>query len=433
MRMRTMGHWPRPASRRAAATLPRAMTLALVVTAALMSAGAPSVQAQDDYKVRGVIADSLGTGLQSAMVVALTRPDSVLTRYALSSGDGSFTIDGLAAGEYILQVTLIGFETLRHDFDITNSDVDAGQVVMSVTALEMDSLVVSVEHVPFVVRRDTLSYNVLAFPTRPNATVEELLRRLPGIEVESDGSITAQGEEVENVLVDGKEFFGDDPTIATRNLPADAVKQVDVYDKQSDMAEFTGIPDGEDERTIDLKLKEEARSGYFGRAEGGLGGDVNNQARLATPIGNEARYDGSLDLNRFSPNTQLALTANANNVNQSRFGWSDFADFAGGGGRGGGPNDGFTETMVLGLNASRDFGEETWLRGSYFISQLDNSQDRTLQQQALFGSGSPRSLTSPATRRPTIAATACTSTRRSSCRRDTNCGCALPGTPAPRR
>lgn len=360
----------------------------LVLWTACFSMAVP-LNAQEEerqYQVRGTVADSLGTGLQNAMVVALTRPDSVLARYALSRGDGTFAIPGLAAGEYILQVTLIGYQTLRRDFDITNADVDAGEVALSLTALEMDSLVVSVEHVPFVNRRDTLSYNVLAFPTPPNATVEDLLERLPGIEVDADGTITAQGEEVQNVLVDGREFFSGDATVATQNLPADAVAQVAVYDKQSDMAEFTGIPDGEEERTIDLKLKEEARSGYFGRARGGVGGDVDNQGRLTGPVGNEARYDGSLTLNRFSPNTQLSLTANANNVNNAGFNWRDFADFAGGR-RGGGSNDGFTEAISLGVNASRDFGDDdTWLRGSYFISQLDNSQDRTLQQQALFGS-----------------------------------------------
>ena len=362
--------------------------LALAVACHVAAIPVSAQEESREYEVRGVVADSVGTGLQNAMVVALTRPDSVLARYALSSRDGSFAIRGLAAGEYILQVTLIGYRTLRRDFDITDADVDAGEVALSMTAVEMDSLVVSVEHVPFVNRRDTLAYNVLAFPTPPNATVEDLLERLPGIEVDSDGTITAQGEEVQNVLVDGKEFFSGDATVATRNLPADAIAQVAVYDKQSDMAEFTGIPDGEEERTIDLKLKEEARSGYFGRARGGVGGDMDNQGRLTGPVGNEARYDGSLTLNRFSPNTQLSLTANANNVNQAGFSWRDFADFAGGG-RGGGSNDGFTETMSLGLNASRDFGDDdddTWVRGSYFISQLDNSQDRTLQQQALFGS-----------------------------------------------
>ncbi len=367
----------------------RAMIFLAASAAAAWHAVAVPLSAQDEvgeYEVRGVVSDSLGTGLQNAMVVALTRPDSVLARYALSSDDGSFVITGLAAGEYILQVTLIGYRTLRRDLDVADADVDAGDVTLSITALEMDSLVVSVEHVPFVNRRDTLRYNALAFPTPPNATVEELLRRLPGIQVESDGTITAQGEEVQNVLVEGREFFGRDPTVATRNLPADAVAQVDVYDKQSDMAEFTGIPDGDEERTIDLKLKEEARSGYFGRASGGVGGDVNNQGRLAAPVGNEARYDGSLSLNRFSPGTQLALTASANNVNLAGFSWRDFADFAGGG-RGGGADDGFTETMSLGVNGSLDFGgDDSWLRGSYFVSRLDNLQDRTLQQQALFGS-----------------------------------------------
>ena len=206
----------------------------------------------------------------------------------------------------------------------------------------------------------------------------------PGIEVDTDGTITAQGEEVQNVLVEGKEFFGRDPRIATRNLPADAVKQVDVYDKQSDMAEFTGIPDGEDERTIDLRLREEARVGYFGRATGGFGGDVNNAGRLgptvgSDPVGNDLRYDGRFNLNRFTPTQQVALTANTNNVNQEGFSWDD------GGGRGGG-DDGFTESVALGLNGSRDFGRDnTWLRGSYFLSEVDNEQNRTLQQQGLFG------------------------------------------------
>ena len=251
----------------------RCVRLALPLVA-LLAIAAPAY-AQDEgqeYQIQGVVVDSAGVSLRNAMVVALTVPDSVLAKYALTDGDGRFTLRDLPPAGYILQVTLIGYQTLRRDLQVTDSDIDAGTVHLSVMAVEMDSLVVSVEQVPFVNRRDTLSYNVLAFETPPNSMVEDLLRRLPGIEVEEDGSITAQGEEVQNVLVDGKEFFGTDPTIATRNLPADAIKQVDVYDKQSDMAEFTGIPDGEDERTIDLKLREDARRGYFGRMTGGLGG-----------------------------------------------------------------------------------------------------------------------------------------------------------------
>ena len=209
--------------------------------------------------MRGSVADSAGATLQNAMVVALSREDSVLVKYALTNSGGNFVIENLPAGAYILQVTMIGYAALRSDFDVTDADLDLGPVTMSMEAIEVDSLVVSIEHVPFINRRDTLSYNVNAFPTPPNALVEDLLRRLPGVSVDPDGTITAQGEEVQNVLVEGKEFFGRDPRIATRNLPADAVERVDVYDKQSDMAEFTGIPDGEDERTIDLRLREEAQ------------------------------------------------------------------------------------------------------------------------------------------------------------------------------
>ena len=361
----------------------RFLRLALPLVA-LLTIAAPAF-AQDEareYQIQGVVVDSAGVSLRNAMVVALTVPDSVLAKYALTDGDGRFTLRDLPPAEYILQVTLIGYQTLRRDLHVTDSDIDAGTVNLSVMAVEMDSLVVSVEQVPFVNRRDTLSYNVLAFETPPNSMVEDLLRRLPGIEVEEDGSITAQGEEVQNVLVDGKEFFGTDPTIATRNLPADAIKQVDVYDKQSDMAEFTGIPDGEDERTIDLKLREDARRGYFGRMTGGLGGDANTRARIGTLLDNDVRYDGRLNLNRFSPTSQFALTANTNNVNQAGFSWGD----GGGGGRGGGRDDGFTETFGAGLNASHDFAEDSWLRSSYFLSELDNLRNQTLQQQALFGS-----------------------------------------------
>ena len=357
---------------------------ALACAVAFLAMAAPA-RAQQEYEVRGTVADTAGQVRENAMVVALTREDSVLVKYALTNRDGHFSIRGLLPGDYILQVTLIGYAAVRRDFAVTDADVDAGQVTMTMEAIAVDSLVVSVEHVPFINRRDTLSYNVNAFPTPPNAMVEDLLRRLPGIDVDTDGTITAQGEEVQNVLVEGKEFFGRDPRIATRNLPADAVKQVDVYDKQSDMAEFTGIPDGEDERTIDLRLREEARVGYFGRATGGFGGDVNNAGRLGPtigndPVGNDLRYDGRFNLNRFSPTTQLAVTANTNNVNREGFSWD-----AGGGERGGG-NDGFTESLGLGLNGSRDFDRDnTWLRGSYFLSDVDNEQNRTLQQQALFG------------------------------------------------
>jgi hypothetical protein len=337
------------------------------------------------------------------MVVALALPDSVLTKWETTGGDGAFALREIAPGRYILQITLIGHRTVRRVLAVTDENIAAGTIPMEILAVEVDPLVVTVEHVPFLNRRDTLAYNALAFETRPNATVEDLLRRLPGIEVASDGSIKAQGEDVQNVLVDGKEFFGSDPTIATKNLPADAVQQVQVYDKESDMAEFTGIADGQEQRTINLELKQEAKTGYFGRVSSGFGADMGNYGSIALPGGggvttdNRVPYEGVFSINRFSPTTQLAALGNLNNTGQAGFSWGDVGSFAGGGralevagggrgGGGGGRDDGFTETLALGLNASHDFAEDTWLRSSYFLSTLDNVRNSALLQHQLFGS-----------------------------------------------
>ncbi len=375
-----------------------ACVIVLAMVGVLLASPAEGQNAR--YDVNGVVADTAGTRLSGAMVVALTRADSVLKTFSTTDGNGAFKLSRLPAGEYILQVSLTGFQTSRKDFAVTGSNVDAGEVTLNVMAFELDPLVVSADHVPFLNRRDTLEYNALAFVTRPNATVEDLLRRLPGIQVEADGSIKAQGEDVQKVLVDGKEFFGNDPTIATRNLPADAIQRVQVYDKQSDMAEFTGIADGQEARTIDLKLKEGAKHGYFGGAAGGLGAGVGSSGPLEAPGNARARYDETFSINRFSPTTQLAGIGNINNVNRPGFSWADYMSFVGGakglaaeGGRGGGGvqvgggrDDGFTETLALGLNASHDFAAGSWLRSSYFLSRLDNRQRRATEQQQLLGS-----------------------------------------------
>jgi len=354
----------------------------------------PALAQATQFDVGGVVADAEGNGLRGAMVVALALPDSVLTKYALTGGDGAFRLSRVPVGEYILQVTFIGYNLFRIRLSITDADVDAGTVNLNLAPVGMDTLFVSPEHVPFVNRRDTLDYNVRAFPTRPNATVEDLLKRLPGIEVDPDGSIKAQGEDVEKVLVGGKEFFGSDPTIATRNLPAEAVDRVQVYDKQSDMAEFTGIPDGEEERVIDLELNEKAQDGYFGRLAGGLGADGGAYGVLNSESGDEVRHNETLSLNSFSPTTQLALVGNINNTNEAGFSGADLKSFSGGGdaarggggGLVGGNREGFTESVAVGLNASQDFGEKNWIRSSYFLSSLDNLKNTAMQAQQLLGS-----------------------------------------------
>ena len=353
-------------------------------------ASLPAAAQTDRYDVTGAVFDSYGTSLPQATVVALTRADSILTKFATSGSDGQFTLRRMTPGPYILQITYVGFQTLRHDFEIVDGDVELGLLTLQELTEELDEVIVSADHIPFVVKRDTLEYNANAFSTRPGDVVEDLLRRLPGIDVEADGTIKAQGEEVENVLVDGKEFFADTPSVATKNLPADAVNKVQVYDKASDQAEFTGIADGEEEKTIDLLLKEDAKRGVLGSLEGGFGGEQS-------PVG---RYRTKVNLHRFSPALQTSLIGNASNTGQSGFGVGDIVSMIGSGGGmmlmsglmssinfSEGASGGFSESIDAGLNLNRDFGNRTWLRGSYFLTSLDQVRDSRSQRHELAGFG----------------------------------------------
>ena len=335
--------------------------------------------------IEGVVADSLEAPLAGASVVLLDAADSSLVSFGTSRSDGLFRLRRVKPGAYRLQITFLGFEPYNQPLQVGAEDMNLGAIPLQAAVSELDALVITAEYIPMVVKKDTLEYNAEAFQMRPNASVEDLLRRLPGIEVEQDGSIKAQGEDVQQVLVDGKEFFGNDPRIATQNLPADAVEKVQVYDKKSDMAEFTGIDDGEEAKTINLALNEDSKQGYFGNATGGFGND-----------GITGRYEGKASINRFSPTTQMSFIGNFNNVNQQGFSMGDYMGFMGGVQVGrvavmevpmnSNVNDGFSVTTAAGLNFNHDFNARTSLQSSYFLNIVDNDQDRLINQQQLIGS-----------------------------------------------
>lgn len=375
--------------------------LAVFVAVAIALVAAPAA-AQDSYRVTGTVTDSTGGPLERAMVVALALPDSTLAAFATSGSDGAFTIERVSPGDYLLQVQLASFETIRTPFTVTDADVEVGVATLDLQVYGIEPLVVSVDHTPFQNRRDTLIFNAAAFETRPNSTVEDLLRRLPGFEIDSDGTIAVQGETIEQVLVEGKEFFGNDPTLATRGLPADAVAHVEVYDKESDMAEFTGIPDGDERKTLNLRLTEDAQRGWFGAAEGALGASEEVPSTL-TLADDPVRFDQQLGINRFSPSTQLALIGSLNNVGRARFNVAGAGGGAaaggaaargGGGGTGGG---GFTSSGVLGFSGSHDFTDDDWIRGSYFFSDLTRQSESFRLQQQLLGSSVASAITNDAT------------------------------------
>ncbi len=363
------------------------------------------ILAQKSVELTGIVADSTGTSLFSATVVLMEKKDSTLSAFGITEADGRFSMKKITPGEYLLQVSYVGFETLWQPIQVAsgNDKFDLGKITLAPASSTLGEVEVTADRVPLRMNGDTINYNAAAFKVQPGAVVEDLLKKLPGVEVQADGTIKAQGETVQHVFVDGKEFFGNDPQVATKNLPADAVDKVQVYDKKSDMADFTGIEDGRDSKTINLSLKEDHKNGYFGNATAGGGTDE--------------RYQGRFSLNRFSQKSQLSAIGMANNINQAGFSFNDYMQFMGGlgsmmsGGGGGGNRsvrmsfdlgqagipleggqvDGLMTTWAGGLNFNRDFGKKTELRTSYFLSKIQNDIDRITERQNLLGDQSFRS------------------------------------------
>ncbi len=337
--------------------------------------------------VKGQVLDGEGNPLPSATVILLNPADSSLVNFGASKGDGSFELKNVNRAEYMLRITFVGHKTFSYRVSPGSDQtvVDIGIAKMEEAKTELDEVVVQAEKAPVEIKGDTIVFNATSFKTKQNDNVEELLKKLPGVEVENDGTIKAQGEEVKKVTVDGREFFGRDPKLATRNLPADAVEKVEVFDKKSDQAEFTGIDDGQREKTINLELKEEKRNGVFGSLMGGYGTDN--------------RFTGKASLNRFKKGQQLSFIGQGNNINEQGFSISDYLNYSGGlnsGGGGGGVRvqiggdgasgiplntggrqNGLMTNYAAGLNFSDVFNKKTELTSSYFYNYIDHALDKT--------------------------------------------------------
>ncbi|MGB0985550.1 MAG: carboxypeptidase regulatory-like domain-containing protein, partial [Saprospiraceae bacterium] len=347
-----------------------------------------NLNAQTKFSVKGTLQDTLNEPMAGATVVLLNASDSVLYKFGVSALSGTFTIKRVVAGDYILQATFVGYQTLNKNITVTEN-TNVGALTLQLSAQNLGELTVKADAIPLEVRSDTIAYNADAFKTQPGAVVEDLLKRLPGVEVEKDGSIKAQGEEVQKVVVDGKEFFGTDPQTATKNLPADAIDKVEVYDEMSDESDFTGVDDGQRTKTINLTLKKDKKKGYFGNFEAGYG--------------TEDRFKARSNINRFNKKTQTSFIGMVNNNNEQGFSIRDYADFMGGfqnigGGRRGrfnsndlgvpintGTGDGFITTGAGGLNLNHEFKKESTLNVSYFYTNISKDLERTIDREYIFG------------------------------------------------
>ncbi len=354
------------------------------------------------YDLRGTVVDTASAPLAGGTVMLLSPADSSLLAFARTGEDGSFEFKNQSAGMYLLRCTYLGYQNFQKTVQLEGAEtvVDLGILSMQLKSQLLDAVEITGQANPVTIKQDTIEFNAGSFKVKDNAVVEDLLKKLPGVEVARDGTVRAQGETVKNVLVDGKKFFGNDPKLATKNLPADAVNKVQVYDKKSDQAVFSGIDDGQREKTINLDLKEDKKNGWFGRVAGGAGADKPG----------DLRYENNLSLNRFKPKQQISVLGMGNNVNQAGFSIDDYMAFSGAmrqmmGGGGGrvtlefntdgdnaiplnfGDNEGFLRTWAGGLNFNQEFGKKSDLNASYFYSNADKLFERNATRQSFLPTG----------------------------------------------
>lgn len=274
------------------------------------------VSAQSASLKGSVVDNTENKNLQNTVISLMRAKDSVLVKFARADKAGNFSISNLKEGEYIVMIT---HPYLGDYFDKTrikpDSITDLGKINMIPKSKLLAEVIIK-SGSPIRIKGDTTVYTADSFKVREGANVEELLRRLPGIQVDKDGKITAMGEKVTKVLVDGEEFFGSDPGIATKNLRADIVKEVEVFDKKSDQAEFTGIDDGIKDKTINLKLKDDKKKGYFGKIE--AGGGLKD------------KYDNSIMLNAFKGKRKIAAYGIMSNTGRTNLDWEDANNYGGG-------------------------------------------------------------------------------------------------------
>ncbi len=345
--------------------------------------------------IRGVAIDANnGKPLPGATVSVLLQSDSSLIKSVASSTDGVFNMYELPAERLILTLTSVGFQQYV-SFITLDSSNNYSRVFDSIrlnrtNKNDLQSVTVISRTPPVTQKGDTSQYSASQFKVNPDATTEDLIKKMPGITVDKSGTVTAQGEQVKSVTVDGRKFFGDDATAALRNLPAEIVDKIQVFDRLSDQAQFTGLDDGNAQRSINIVTKSASRNGQFGRVYAGYGTDD--------------RYNAGGNVSFFKGDRRISLVGLFNNVNQQNFASEDLLGVSGsssGGSRGGGGNrgggrgnfggnnnnftvgqqNGISATNAFGINYSDKWGKKMEVSGSYFFNNSNTNNNQTSNSQ----------------------------------------------------
>lgn len=263
--------------------------------------------------VSGTVKDtSQHRSIQNVVIALLTPKDSILYKFTRSDANGNYSFKNIKPGNYIVMVTHPFYADMIDNLEISSTETTIAPMALTSKSKLLQEVIVKSGN-PIHIKGDTTVYTADSFKVSANANVEELLKKLPGIQVDKNGKITAMGEQVTKVLVDGEEFFGDDPGMAVKNLRADAVKEVQVFDKKSDQSEFTGIDDGNTQKTINLKLKEDKKKGYFGKIDlsGGLMKGIDD------------RYNNNILFSSFKGKRKLTGFLLTGNTGQDGLNWQD--------------------------------------------------------------------------------------------------------------
>ncbi|MEO8962512.1 MAG: carboxypeptidase-like regulatory domain-containing protein, partial [Ginsengibacter sp.] len=349
--------------------------------------GIASTFSLNAQSVGGTITDAAsGSPVSNATVKIQLADSSSSPSLTVSDSKGSFIFNNLGNGSYNLSITSIGYAALQRKVNIAEQSVNLGNMTIGKSAETLSAVVVS--GVAAVRQKnDTLEYAASMYKVNPDATSEDLIKKMPGVTVDKSGTVTAQGETVKKVTVDGRDFFGDDATATLRNLPAEVIDKIQVFDKLSDQAQLTGFDDGNTTKSINIVTKKDMRTGNFGRIYGGYGSD--------------GRYSTGGNVSFFNNARRISLVGLVNNVNQQNFssqdllGVSSSGNRGGGGRRGGGgysggggsgnftvgPQNGIAKTNAFGINYSDAWGKKIDVTGSYFFNNSNTSNNQSINQQ----------------------------------------------------
>jgi Outer membrane protein beta-barrel family/Carboxypeptidase regulatory-like domain len=343
--------------------------------------------------VKGTIADTASKQMLSDATVSVTpESDSSDAEFTITDKHGSFIIRNLNPGNYRLLITFEGLRHISKKFSVhaAEKDVDLGTLYMQKVSDLLQEVVI--QRPPMSIKKDTVEYTADLFATKPNAFVEDQLKKLPGVEVDASGNITAQGEKVTRVLVNGKRFFSDDPKLATRNIPPDIVDKYQIFDDLDDQSKFSGFDNGNRVKTLNIITRKDKRQGYFGRAIAGAG---TNQD-----------YDESINFHRFNNDQQISLLGEGNDINKQNFTIQDILGSSGSRrGSGGGPaaatnqsSPGITTVWAGGANYHDNWGPKTEGYGSYFYNFTHVVSDQQNLTQEFFDARNDTSNTTSQTR-----------------------------------